>query len=117
MTAITAEPTGTYCPAPVAGQTRSTTPSGRRPLTLAERTLAMMLLISTSPATAVQSVQERRRNSAGPVVVIFVVAIAVLLVLAAAMSVAVVIYCANQGMNFEWYVKTSWFEVKIACSK
>ena len=116
MTAVTAESMRTHHPAPLASQIRSEMPPGRRPLTLAERTLAMMLLISTSPASAMESLQERRRNSAGPIVVIFVVAIAVLLVLAAAMSVAVVIYCANKAMDFEWFVKTSWFEVKIACS-
>lgn len=58
-----------------------------------------------------------RKNDAGPLVVIFVIAIAVLLVLAAAISVAVVILCAQKGMNLEWYVKTSWFEVKVACRR
>ncbi|WP_199732502.1 MULTISPECIES: hypothetical protein [Kocuria] len=85
--------------------------------TMIERTLAMLLWLNAAPANAQANLQERRRNGAGPVVVIFVVAIAVLLVLAAAVSAAVVIYCANKGMNFEWYVKTSWFEVKVACSK
>lgn len=55
-------------------------------------------------------------NGVAPVVA-FIVLIAVLAVLAAAISVAVLIFCSQKGMNFEWYVKTSWFEVKVACRK
>lgn len=55
-------------------------------------------------------------NGAAPVVA-FIVLIAVLALLAAAISVAVLIFCSQKGMNFEWYVKTSWFEVKVACKK
>jgi len=57
-----------------------------------------------------------RENAAGPILVLFIVSIAVLLALAAVISLAVVIFCATKGMNFEWYVKTSWFEVRVACS-
>ena len=55
-------------------------------------------------------------NGVAPVVA-FIVLIAVLALLAAAISIAVLIFCSQKGMNFEWYVKTSWFEVKVACSK
>lgn len=58
----------------------------------------------------------RIENGVAPIVV-FMVLIAVLAVLAAAISVAVLIFCSQKGMNFEWYVKTSWFEVKVACRK
>lgn len=79
--------------------------------------LSMTTLATASTPVASAKRIAARRNDAGPLVVIFVVAIAVLLVLAAALSVAVVILCAQKAMNFEWYVKTSWFEVKVACSK
>jgi small ligand-binding sensory domain FIST len=61
--------------------------------------------------------REELRTNANPVLVVFIVSIAVLLALAAILSVAVLIFCATKGMNFEWYVKTSWFTVKVACSK
>ncbi len=58
--------------------------------------------------------EEGVANGVAPLV-IFTVLIAFLALLAAAMSVAVLIFCSQKGMNFEWYVKTSWFEVKVAC--
>lgn len=55
-------------------------------------------------------------NGVAPVVA-FIVLVAVLALLAAAISIAVLIFCSQKGMNFEWYVHTSWFEVKVACKK
>jgi len=57
-----------------------------------------------------------RQNGVVPVV-LFVVAIIILLALAAAVSIAVLVFCAQKGMNFDWYVKTSLFEVKVACKR
>lgn len=88
-----------------------------RPMALVERTLGMLLWLQSAPAATHAALQERRRNAAGPGVIIFLVAVVVLLALAATISLAVLYYCANKGLNFEWYVKTSWFEVKVACSK
>lgn len=60
--------------------------------------------------------EERVDNGVAPIVV-FVVLIAFLALLAAAISIAVLIFCSQKGMNFEWMVKTSWFEVKVACRR
>lgn len=90
--------------------------------TAAAATIASYLMFnkvmeaSAHPVETAKSITSRK-NNAGPLLVIFVIAIAVLLVLAAAISVAVVILCAQKGMNLEWYVKTSWFEVKVACRR
>lgn len=82
-----------------------------------DRALASLVVLAQSPSLVNAHLQERRRNGGNPVVIIFIVAVAVLLAMAAAVSAAVVFFCATKGMNFEWYVKTSWFEVKVACSK
>jgi hypothetical protein len=79
--------------------------------------LGLQAYAANKAAEATMRSREIVRNGAGPLVVVFIIAIVVLLVLAAAMSIAVVIFCAQKGMNFEWFVKTSWFEVKIACSR
>jgi hypothetical protein len=68
----------------------------------------------TAPVRALRS--RSVENGIAPAV-LFSVAVIVLVALAAAMSVAVLIFCSQKGMNLEWYAKTSLFEVQIACKR
>ena len=92
----------------------ATRPTAAQRLVLATTVWMMMHAAQSAP---VPERLERRRNDAGPLVVIFIVAIAVLLAIAVALTVAAIIFCSTKGMDFEWLVKTSWFTVKVACSR
>lgn len=102
--------------------TTMTMPSG---LSLSDRVTLAGLRAATRSDTLAERARtavtarrdDVRDNGAAPVLVAFIVLIAALLVLAAAISVAVLIFCSQKGMNFEWWVKTSWFEVKVVCSR
>ncbi len=78
---------------------------------------ALVRLLSVDPVDVVARARERAVENGVAPVVLFFVAVIVLLALAAAMSVAVLIFCSQKGMNFEWYAKTSLFEVQIACKR
>lgn len=69
------------------------------------------------PVGAIETRRARSIENGVAPLVIFVVAIVVILAIAAVMSIAVLIFCSQKGMNFEWYAKTSLFELKIACRR
>lgn len=89
----------------------SSPPAEKAVLNLAARVLAF------DPLESLRGAGDRRVENGVVPVVLFVVAMIVLLALAAAVSIAVLIFCSQKGMNFEWYVKTSLFEVKVACKR
>ena len=77
--------------------------------------LALSRLAAVDPVGALIARRQARTENGVAPLVIFVVLIAFLALLAAAISVAVLIFCSQKGMNFEWWIKTSWFEIKVAC--